>query len=159
MTESGYTAGDSGPYTRPRQKVLITFAYLHPVQRTQDQRVYTSVVARCRFDGEELLYLEHGTEHSIARDRGLYEPSVIAFKGGYYLTLRADHAAYVTRGQDGLHYDPVKEWRFDDGDLLGSYNTQQHWAHVGDHLFLVYTLLFFLIMCNLIRLNEHHLFA
>ena len=128
-------AGCNQPFVLPEGDLLLPIRY----QRTQDQRVYTSVVARCRFDGEELLYLEHGTEHSIARDRGLYEPSVIAFKGGYYLTLRADHAAYVTRGQDGLHYDPVKEWRFDDGDLLGSYNTQQHWAHVGDQLYLVYT--------------------
>ena len=128
-------AGCNQPFVLPGGDLLLPIRY----QRTRDQRVYTSVIARCRFDGEQLVYVEHGTEHSIARDRGLYEPSVIAFKGRYYLTLRADHAAYVTRGQDGLHYDPVKEWRFDDGDLLGSYNTQQHWVHVGDQLYLVYT--------------------
>ena len=128
-------AGCNQPFVLPGGDLLLPIRY----QRARDQRVYTSVIARCRFDGEQLVYVEHGTEHSIARDRGLYEPSVIAFKGRYYLTLRADHAAYVTRGQDGLHYDPVKEWRFDDGDLLGSYNTQQHWVHVGDQLYLVYT--------------------
>ena len=32
-----------------------------------------------------------------------------------------------------------REWRFDDGSPLGSYNTQQHWVTVGGGLFLVYT--------------------
>jgi len=55
------------------------------------------------------------------------------------MTLRADHSAFVTRSTDGLHFDPIREWRFDDGTLLGSYNTQQHWVTIGGGLFLVYT--------------------
>jgi hypothetical protein len=64
-------------------------------------------VARCRFDGETLTYLEHGTELNIPRDRGLYEPSLTEFEGRYFLTLRADHSAYVTSSKDGLKFDSV----------------------------------------------------
>ena len=53
--------------------------------------------------------------------------------------MRADHSAYVTRGKDGIHFDPIREWTFDDGKPLGSYNTQQHWVTIGGGLFLVYT--------------------
>jgi len=45
----------------------------------------------------------------------------------------------VTSGTDGLHFDPPKPWKFDDGADLGSYNTQAHWAQHGDKLYLVYT--------------------
>ncbi|MCA9077534.1 MAG: hypothetical protein KDA93_21090 [Planctomycetaceae bacterium] len=61
------------------------------------------------------------------------------FDGRYYLTLRADHSAFVTRSEDGLTFEPIREWTFDDGEVLGSYNTQQHWVTIGGGLFLVYT--------------------
>ena len=100
---------------------------------------YTSTVARCRFDGNRLTYLEHGSELNIPEGRGLYEPSLTVHRGVYYLTLRADHSAFVTRSKDGLHFEEIREWKFDDGKVLGSYNTQQHWITVGGGLFLVYT--------------------
>ncbi len=128
-------AGCNQPFVLPDGDLLLPIRY----QRTPDRRVYTSIVARCRFDGESLEYLEHGSEHTIDRDRGLYEPSVTGFDGRYYLTLRADHSAFVTRGTDGVNYEPIREWCFDDGAVLGSYNTQQHWVTVGGGLFLVYT--------------------
>jgi hypothetical protein len=31
------------------------------------------------------------------------------------------------------------EWKFDDGGVLGSYNTQQHWIAHSDGLYLTYT--------------------
>ena len=100
---------------------------------------YTSIVVRCRFDGERLIYLEHGTELNIPRDRGLYEPSLTRHGEWFYLTLRADHSGFVTRSRDGLDFEPIREWTFDDGKPLGSYNTQQHWVRAGGGLFLVYT--------------------
>lgn len=114
---------------------------LLPVRYWRDPKKhnYTSVVTRCRFDGETLTYQEHGTELTIPEGRGLYEPSVTEFQGNYYLTLRANHSAFVTRGTDGIHFEPIREWTFDDGQPLGSYNTQQHWMTVGDGLFLLYT--------------------
>ena len=61
------------------------------------------------------------------------------FGGKYYLTLRNDVRGYVTTSDDGLHFAPVKAWTFDDGQDLGSYNTQAHWLTHSDGLFLTYT--------------------
>lgn len=60
-------------------------------------------------------------------------------KGNYYLTLRADDGAWVAKGSDGIHFSEHVPWTFDDGEELGSYNTQQHWVTLGDRLYLVYT--------------------
>lgn len=54
--------------------------------------------------------------------------------------MRSDKSAYVAKGNDGLHFSPMKEWTFDDDSILGSYNTQQHWvSHSDNALYLVYT--------------------
>jgi hypothetical protein len=114
---------------------------LLPIRYRKDpaQRYYTTIVARCRFDGTRLTYIAHGSEFMLPRERGLYEPSVTGFQGRYFLTMRADHSAFVARGTDGVNYGPFREWRFDDGEVLGSYNTQQHWVAHRDALYLVYT--------------------
>ena len=96
-------------------------------------------VVHCRFDGEQLTYLEHGDELSLNVVRGLCEPSLICFGGRYFLTIRNDEKGYVTAGDDGLRFQPIKPWTFDDGTELGSYNTQQHWLAHRDGLFLSYT--------------------
>ena len=100
---------------------------------------HVTTVVRCQFDGENLTYLEHGDELRLTSGRGIYEPSVAHFAGEYFITLRADKTAYVAKSDDGLHYEPMQEWKFDDGAVLGSYNTQQHWAIYQDQLYLVYT--------------------
>lgn len=100
---------------------------------------YAVTVLHCSFDGQELKYQGHGDELAISGGRGFVEPSLAPHRGTYYLTLRNDAAAYVTTSVDGLRFKPVKKWTFDDGQDLGSYNTQAHWlAHSGG-LFLVYT--------------------
>jgi hypothetical protein len=45
----------------------------------------------------------------------------------------------VSVGKDGLNYEEPRRWTFDDGSVLGNYNTQQHWVTHSDGLFLVYT--------------------
>ncbi len=100
---------------------------------------YSVTVARCRFDGETLGYVEHGTEMTVSGGRGLCEPSLARFGDRYFLTLRNDARGYVTAGDDGLHFDPITPWQFDDGAALGSYNTQQHWVTHPEGLFLIYT--------------------
>ena len=100
---------------------------------------YLTTMARCSFDGSELKYIEHGNEMSLNVVRGLYEPSLAKFQGRYYLTIRNDIKGYVTSSDDGLNFQPIKPWTFDDGQELGSYNTQQHWINNADGLFLVYT--------------------
>lgn len=128
-------AGNNQRVDLPNGDILLPLRYVADVEKHN----YTTMVARCGFDGETLTYLEHGTELNIPRGRGLYEPSLTRFESHFFLTLRADHSAYVTRSKDGLIYDPVREWTFDDGKVLGSYNTQQHWVTCGGGLFLVYT--------------------
>lgn len=102
------------------------------------QPFYVTVVS-CDFDGRRITFREHGNELHHAEGRGVYEPSLVKFAGEYYLTLRTDEGAYVARGADGLHYEPMQPWVFDDGQLLGSYNTQQHWIAHSDGLLLAYT--------------------
>lgn len=100
---------------------------------------FSVTVARCSFDGEELRYIEHGDELTLNIARGLCEPSLAFFDGRYFLTIRNDLTGYVTAGDDGLHFAPIREWTFDDGEELGSYNTQQHWVAHSEGLFLSYT--------------------
>lgn len=104
---------------------------------------FSSTMVRCKFDGEEITYLEHGDVLELDVKRGLYEPSIVKFQGRYFLTMRNDLKGYVSVSDDGLHFPEVSEWTFDDGEELGSYNTQQHWVTLGEGddagLFLVYT--------------------
>jgi hypothetical protein len=114
---------------------------LLPVRYRKDPktRQYTTIVARCTFDGKTLTYGEHGSELTLPTDRGLYEPSLTAFGERYFLTMRADRGAFIARSEDGLNYETPIQWMFDDGKPLGVDNTQQHWATHSDGLYLVYT--------------------
>ena len=105
----------------------------------KDTKQYSATVVRAQFDGETLRYVEHGSMHTVPVERGFPEPSLAEYKGRYFMTLRNDVAGYVTSGDDGLHFDEAKKWAFDDGEELGSYNTQQHWVTHPDGIFLVYT--------------------
>ncbi|WP_395751905.1 exo-alpha-sialidase [Prosthecobacter sp.] len=128
-------AGCNQRFDLPSGEVLLPVRY-----RTDPKlRTYTTIVARCTFDGETLTYHEHGSELTTAVPRGLYEPSVIGFKGRYFLTMRAEKTGYVARGTDGINYEPVVEWKFDDGKPVGTYCTQQHWIAHRDGLYLIYT--------------------
>ena len=97
------------------------------------------VVLRCSFDGETLRCTEWGNSLTVAEPRGLCEPSIAMFGGRFFLTLRNDVRGYVATSDDGLHFGEPISWRFDDGEELGNYNTQQHWLTFPDALCLVYT--------------------
>ena len=97
-------------------------------------------VCKCTFDGTILKYVEHGTELELNNDtRGLGEPSLTRFNDIFYMTIRNDKKGFVTQSKDGLHFEPIQPWTFNDGSELGSYNTQQHWVTHSDKLYLVYT--------------------
>lgn len=119
---------------QPDGSLLIPTYFSGPTQST-----YIATVLHCSFDGQELKYVKHGTEFSTNRGRGLVEPSLAFYQGKYFLTLRNDEAAYVTTSTDGLNYEPIRKWTFDDGQDLGSYNTQAHWLVHSEGLFLSYT--------------------
>lgn len=119
---------------------LSQLAHRLPFYHGRDAKVPWSItVAKFKFDGQKLTFVEHGNTLSYPVARGLAEPSLIRFKGRYYLTIRHDETAFVSVSDDGLHFQPIKRWTFDDGQELGSYNTQQHWLAHKDGLFLVYT--------------------
>lgn len=118
-----------------RDGTLLLPFYFGPSATTP----YSVTVVRCSFDGDTIRYQAHGDELSLNVARGLYEPSLVHLQGRYFLTIRNDLRGYVTASEDGLHYQPIKPWTFDDGADLGSYNTQQHWLAHSDGLFLVYT--------------------
>lgn len=103
-----------------------------------EQNMY-SVVLRCSFDGENIKVLEMGKPLTVHISRGLYEPSVTFHKGIYYLTMRNDECGFVAKSEDGLIYTELQHWKWDDGSLVDTYNTQQHWMNLGDDLYLVYT--------------------
>ncbi|HEY6169226.1 MAG TPA: formylglycine-generating enzyme family protein, partial [Verrucomicrobiae bacterium] len=128
-------AGCHQRHDLPNGEILLPIRY----RKDPKTRVYTTIVARCSFDGETLTYREHGSEFNIAKPRGLYEPSVCGFQGRYFLTMRAEETGYVARGKDGMNYEPFVEWTFDDGKPLGSYNAQQHWIAHRDALYLIYS--------------------
>ena len=79
----------------PNGDILLPVRYWRDAKKHN----YTSIVARCSFDGESLTYKEHGTEHTLPAGRGLYEPSLAEFEGEFFLTLRADKSACVTHGK------------------------------------------------------------
>ncbi len=114
---------------------------LLPIYFLRDPNVerYSVTVLRCRFNGETLDYIEHGDYLDLDRVRGLCEPSLIEFKGKYYLTLRNDVNGMVTVSEDGLHYKNPVEWMFNDSTCVWTENTQQHWVKSPRALFLVYT--------------------
>lgn len=127
-------AGSVQRYDLPNGDILLPVYYQRPEKNRSDV-----MVLRCRYDGKTLKYIEHGNELSIDVKRGYAEPSITKFGDWFYLTLRNDDAAYVTRSKDGLHFEPPRKWTFEDGRDLGSYNTQAHWVTHSDGLYLVYT--------------------
>ena len=127
-------AGCAQRYDLEDGSILLPVS-IHPAGK--NSRV---TVCKCTFDGKRLEYVEHGTELELNDDtRGLGEPSLTRFNGTFYMTIRNDKKGFVTRSSDGLHFEPIRPWTFDDGSELGSYNTQQHWVTHSDGLYLVYT--------------------
>ncbi|MBS3763873.1 MAG: hypothetical protein KGZ25_11295, partial [Planctomycetes bacterium] len=107
--------------------------------RSSGERVRATFVAECKFDGEKLEIDRLGNGVSVPVARGLYEPSIAKIGDRYALTLRNDEKGYVAISEDGLQFEQLQPWTFDNGEELGSYNTQQHWVTHDDAAWLVYT--------------------
>ncbi len=127
-------AGCTQRFDLPGGDILLPIYFKRP-----EDKVSSTTVVRCRFDGETLRYVEHGDELSTEVPRGFGEPSLTKFGARFFLTIRNDQKGYVAAGPDGLHFGKPQPWTFDDGTELGNYNTQQHWVAHRDGLFLVYT--------------------
>jgi len=107
--------------------------------KSREQQDYSVAVARCAFDGSSITFQDLGNAMTVTGGRGLCEPSLARCRDRFFLTLRNDNRGYVTTSDDGLRFEAIQPWLFDDGTELGSYNTQQHWLTHGDRLFLAYT--------------------
>jgi len=93
-------AGCNERFQLPNGEILLPVRY----RKDPKSRQYTSIVARCTFDGERLMYHEHGSELTFNGKRGLYEPSVTGYAQKFHLTMRADESAFVSASENGLDY-------------------------------------------------------
>jgi hypothetical protein len=130
-----YTSGCSQRVTLANGDILVPLSY-GPLGRA-DRAVCTVL---CSFDGSTLRIRRAGNEHRLAVKRGLLEPSLAAAAGRYYMTIRAeDGHGYVTTSRDGLQWEPIRPWAWDNGEPLTLSTTQQRWLVHSDGLWLVYT--------------------
>ena len=114
--------------------VLLSFYII-----TEENHHAASVSVLYSFDGEKFEIVKAGTPiDGTSYHRGVYEPSIARLYDKYYITLRTDEYGMLATSDDGLTFNEPKPWRFDDGSLIGNYNTQQHWVRFKDALYLVY---------------------
>ncbi len=113
---------------------------LMPVEIFSTEKFHISTaVARFLFDGEKLEFFSISNVLQCSAPRGLYEGSLIKLNSKYYLTMRNDEHGYFSVSGDGEHFFEAQIWRWDSGEILENYNTQQHWLTLGERLYLVYT--------------------
>jgi hypothetical protein len=95
---------------------------------------------RCEYDGKNLRAVEAGNELVNDAGRGFAEPSLCRFAGAYHMTLRAeDFRMWHASSADGLHWEGLRPWTWDDGTEIETDQTQQHWLARHDELYLIYT--------------------
>ncbi len=130
-----YTCGCAQRVTLPDGRILVPLSF---GAKDNPARSVGSVL--CSFDGRTLKIERLGNELANGVKRGLLEPTVAAFEGKYYMTIRAeDDRGYVTSSTDGLNWDKQRPWCWDDGELLTMSTTQQRWLPHREGLYLVYT--------------------
>lgn len=134
-TTAMYSCGCAQRVTLADGQILIPMTF-GPLDRP-DRGVAS---LRATFDGSEVRVQEVGNELRLPVKRGLLEPSMVRLDGRFYMTLRAeDDRGYATTSEDGLHWQPIRPWCWDDGEPLMMSTTQQRWLPHSDGLYLVYT--------------------
>ncbi len=130
-----YMSGCAQRIELPSGDVLVPLTF-GPLGRP-DRGVCT---LRCSFDGKRLTAGDHGNILRLSVGRGLLEPSLAALGGEIYMTIRAENGqGFVTRSRDGMAWEPMRPWSFDDGGAIEMSTTQQRWLLHSDGLWLVYT--------------------
>ncbi|MBI5283042.1 MAG: exo-alpha-sialidase [Candidatus Solibacter usitatus] len=130
-----YTSGCSQRVTLPGGDILVPLS-LGPRGRA-DRGVCT---LRCSFDGQTLRAAGHGNTLRLSAGRGLLEPTLALHGGLFYMSVRAENGqGFVAQSKDGLQWDGMQPWRWDDGEPLALSSTQQRWLTHSEALFLVYT--------------------
>ncbi len=119
---------------------LIIPLYLDKKDDAEDSSYFVVCTVRCSFDGEDIIIKEVGECVCPREEDGYFvEPSVIKFNDKFYMTIRVNDKACCAESTDGLNWVNLKSWSWDDGEILDTENTQQHWLALGDKLYLVYT--------------------
>lgn len=130
-----YTSGCAQRTTLPDGDVLVPLSY-GPLGRP-DRGVGT---VRCSFNGTQLRVKEHGNTLRLSAGRGLLEPSLAFLDGRHYMTIRAENnQGFVAASADGLRWEAMRAWVWDDGEPLALSTTQQRWLPHSGGLYLVYT--------------------
>ncbi len=123
------------PVELPEGDVLVSFYY-----NTAEEDKYLVSVVRYAFTPDGLEPVAAGEPMRAPElGRGLCEPSLAAFGGKYYLTLRTDERGMWAESEDGLNFAAPRPWVWEDGTEIGNYNTQQHWLRSPEGLWLAYT--------------------
>ena len=97
---------------------------------------------KMKFDGSNLTVLGSGTTVGFDQKRGADEPSIIQLDGRFFMTIRSeynDRKMYHAESPDGLNWGKFEPWCWDDGSVVETRNTQQHWLRHKNDLYLVYT--------------------
>lgn len=130
-----YTSNCSQRVTLPSGDILVPLSF-GPTGRPDR----AAATLRCTFDGETLRAAAHGNILRCSVGRGLLEPSLAAWNGVYYMTIRAENnQGFITRSANGLEWEPMKPWTFDDGEPIQMSTTQQRWLPHSSGPWLVYT--------------------
>lgn len=130
-----YTCGCAQRVNLPDGRILIP---LSVGEQPEAPRFVCSVV--CTFDGTRLVIESMGNSLRLNIGRGLLEPTLARLDGTTYMTIRAeDGHGYVTSSDDGLIWNEMQPWCWDDGTPLTMSTTQQRWIANSHGLFLVYT--------------------
>jgi len=131
---SMYSCGSGQRVILPNGNILIPIAF---VEFGRKDREVTSLIYS--FDGQDLKFIAKGSDLKLPVNRGLDEPSATFFKGKFYMTIRAeDNHAYFSSSDDGLNWGNLIRWKWEDGDALIAFSTQQHWLEHEGKLYLVY---------------------
>ena len=104
-----------------------------------------SKIAACEmfFDGATLTVGKIGSG-LVGKDQmaGIHEPSLVEFGGRYYMTVRSEYGdgrMYHALSDNGLDWEKLSPWCWDDGTEIETENTQQHWLKRDGVLYLIYT--------------------
>ena len=133
-------SGCSQCWETPDGDILVPICFGEVVNGKKESRKSKAMVIRCSFDGEELRCEELGNVLAVPEEvRGIGECSVMGLGGKYYLTVRGDTHGYFCVSEDGLRFTQPDLWRWEDGEIVPTYNTQSHFFTLGGKLYLVYT--------------------
>ena len=130
-----YSCGSSQRLFQGEDEALIPFTC--GKSGIRERNVFSALF---HYDGKELTCIRRGNTLHLPFRRGLLEPSIIRWKDRCLLTMRAeDGCGYRAESEDGLTWQKLMPWSFDDGNILETSTTQQHFLELGGRLFLIYT--------------------